>query len=125
MQNISIEKKIHDYVFCFIGYVVRYVRTLWSMLFHPQRILAIRSSTGTPYLSRPEAFLVTNIVLSYSVAQLLGYDVPSFPLEIPQFKNLFGGYFFLIIRFILGLLIFLVILKRLVRFKNRENFFSA
>ena len=125
MQNISIEKKIHDHVFCFIGYIVRYVRTLWSMLFHPQRILAIRSSTGTPYLSRPEAFLVTNIVLSYSVAQILGYDVPSFPLEIPQFKNLFGGYFFLIIRFILGLLIFLVILKRLVRFKNRENFFSA
>ena len=48
------------------------------MLFHPQRILAIRSSTGTPYLSRPEAFLVTNIVLSYSVALQFRYIIYAF-----------------------------------------------
>lgn len=95
------------------------------MLFHPQRVLPHSPSTGAPYLSRPGAFLVSNIVLSYSVAYLLGYSIPTFPLVIPQFNNLFGGYFFLIIRFILGLLIFLVILKWFLRYKNYERFFSA
>ena len=105
--------------------IKRYFKTLLGLLFYPHKTLDELSLTSNSlYFTKPGTFFVINIILAYSIGQFVGYEVQIFPFPIPILKNIFGGYTFLILRFVLGLFIFLLILKFFMKFKSSDKFIS-
>jgi len=119
-----LEKTINIKVFTILRFVSRYSKTLWNLLFFPRKTFTILGSSFNSNYMKPGAFLVINIILSYLVSQLLGYTIPAFPFEIPFLSNRFGSYSFLVLRFILGLFLFLAIVKFLIRHESFEKYIS-
>ncbi|MFH1703246.1 MAG: hypothetical protein ABIB41_07420 [Nitrospirota bacterium] len=112
------EKENHKIVFGIATYVIRYIATFWSILFYPKRTLSDINSTD---LTKPGAFLLINILLSLLVAQFIGYEIAQFPINNPSIQR-FTGNSFILVRFFLGLSIFLLILKFFLKWKNLNSF---
>ncbi|OGW39684.1 MAG: hypothetical protein A2Y97_13760 [Nitrospirae bacterium RBG_13_39_12] len=125
MQN---EKKTHKYIFGLVRYISVYFNTIWSMLFYPKKTLTNHFSMDrSPDLMKPGAFLMTNILLTHSVYAIFGYEGPEFPFKVSFLKNIipsYVNYTFSIASIILGLTIFFLIMKRVMKNKNLDDFLN-
>ncbi len=116
------EKELHDRVFTLLGAIGRFLTTYRSFIVHPKNAFSRLFSSQNNQLTKPGAFLVANIGFSYLLGKSIGYDLPPFPLDIPALQNLAGSYSFVIFRFLLGIFVFLVILRWIIRYKSAESF---
>jgi hypothetical protein len=121
MQN---EKKTHKYVFGLVRYIGVYFNAIWSMLFYPKKTLTNHfSMPRSPDLMKPGAFLMTNILLILLVYAIFGYEGTEFPFKVSFLKNImpsYVNYTFSIVSTILGLTIFFLIMKRVMKIKNLD-----
>ncbi len=117
------EKETHEKVFALVTYIIRYIETCSTILLHPKRTFANYNSIA---LTKPGPFLIINILLSYSIGKIIGiYTIPEFPFEIHFLQNSFGGYAFITTRFILGFILFLLLLKCFIKYKKIDSFISV
>ena len=79
------EKGVHARVYNFTIRVFRYFETLFSILLHPQKTF---DNYRPDLLTKPGTFLVINILLSYSIGELIGYKSPSFPFDMQIFTQM-------------------------------------
>lgn len=129
MFKIQNEKKTHKYIFGLVRYIGVYFNTIWSMLFYPKKTLTNHfSKYRSSDLMKPGAFLMTNILLNYSVGEIFGYNIPEFPFKVSFLKNIIASYAvnyaFSIASIVLGLTIFFLIMKRVMKNKNLDYFIT-
>lgn len=112
MPKNKIEKSIHEKVLGALIFIVSYFRVEWSMLFYPKKTFAELLKIKTSTLSfAGGAFLVANILLAQFVGGLIGYRVEKFPFELPWVYEWLGDSSLLILRYLLGILVFLSLLR--------------
>lgn len=93
MFEIQNEKKTHEYIFGLVRYIGVYFNTIWSMLFYSKKTLTNHfSENRSPALMKPGAFLMTNILLNYSVGAISGYEGHEFPFKVSFLKNIIPSY---------------------------------
>jgi len=119
--NDDMEKETHEKVLGIVTYVFRYCETFWDMLFHPKRTLSTANSGN---LTKPGAFLVANIVLSFLIAQFINYEISTFPIDNPALQRL-TGFSFVFIRYLFGIAVFLMLLKKSMKWKNMNAFVAS
>jgi hypothetical protein len=125
------ERKIHGRIFDVEFCIVRYCRTSWGMLAHPSDTLMVLSSANeSPSLVLPGLFLIFNIILASLLAQILGYEIAIFPFTSANLKDS-GTWNWLtkngfpvlqFIQFIVGLTVFVFILRRALKHDNLDTF---
>lgn len=121
MVEYKKEEKHHDLVINFIVNVFLYLSTFKKMLLLPRKTFLEFFMTKNPPLIKPGYFLIINIVIIYLIGQLLGYE-PKNPFNFSPLSNLLSGYSFIVIKYIVGLFIFLYILKIFSKQKNLYSF---
>jgi hypothetical protein len=113
-------KKVSD----FIEFIPRYFHTLLSILIHPQKTfntLLLKKNDSS--FTKPATFLGANIILSILLAKGLGYSYRDFPFQPAWFDNYsWSDLFFVSIRLLLGILLFLFLIKLLIGYKKRDDF---
>ena len=112
-----------DLVVDFIVNVFLYLSTFKRLLLSPRRTFLNLSITNrsSPLLIKPGYFLIANIVITYLIGQFVGFK-PQNPFNFTPLNNLLSGYSFIAIRNILGILIFLYILKFFTKQKSLQAF---
>ena len=123
------EEKSHGYLFGLVRYISIYLKTLWSMLFYPQRTLTCYfSKRSSSDFMKPGAFLVTNIFLTYFIGEIIGYKVPQFPFKVSFMNNTIVSnsvnYAFSIASVIFGLTVFFLVMKGVMKNRNLNYFIS-
>ncbi len=118
------EKHLASVIYTPLNLLNVYFTTLSAMTFHPRKTLSNLSSPEDHRYAIPGFFLVANIFLSYLIGQVIGDEVPKSPIDIPILANLYGGYCSVIIRFSLGIFVFLTILRLFMKRKNSDAFIS-
>jgi hypothetical protein len=76
---------------------------------------------------KPGAFLMTNILLTHSVYAIFGYEGTEFPFKVSFLKNIipsYVNYAFSIASIILGLTIFFLIMKHVMKNKDLDYFIN-
>lgn len=112
-----------DLVVDFIVNVFLYLSTFKRLLLSPRRTYLNLSITNhsSSLLIKPGYFLIANIVITYLIGQFVGFK-PRNPFNFTPLNNLLGGYSFIAIRYILGILIFLYILKFFTKQRSQQTF---
>jgi hypothetical protein len=122
--NPNTEKEdSRDLVVDFIVNVFLYLSTFKRLLLSPRKTFLNLSiaNRSSPLLIKPGYFLIANIVITYLIGQFVGFK-PKNPFNFAPLNNLLSGYSFIVIRNILGILIFLYILKFFTKQKNLQTF---
>ena len=117
------EKQLHDKVFTVLKTVSRFLTTYRAFLFHPRRSFLTFFSSSRTEFTKPGFFLIANIFFCFLLGHKIGYELPPFPLDLPFSQNPVGSFSFVAVRFLLGILIFLLIFRWLIRYKNPNSFF--
>jgi hypothetical protein len=112
-----------DLVVDFIVNVFLYLSTFKRLLLSPRSTYLNLSITNysSPLLIKPGYFLIANIVITYLIGQFVGFT-PINPFNFTPLNSLLSGYSFIAIRYILGILIFLYLLKFVTKQKSQQTF---
>jgi hypothetical protein len=120
------QKQSKDTVFSLLMDIGRffttYPRTYLAFLFHPRSSFSKFFSSSRSQFTKPGVFLGANICFCLLLGHCIGYELPPFPLDLPFLQNIGGRYFSVIFTFLLGILIFLEIFRRLIRYKSFNSF---
>lgn len=115
MANKPIQEVIHKKVITLTILIADYFKTFLAVLVHPKVTYDELSMEGNrSELMKPGAFLIANILIFHSIDYFFGYNIPKFPFKT-LVPNPFGNFPFLILRYIIGTLLFLTILKLFIK----------
>ena len=124
-------EKFTDWMKFFIydlpAYIINYFKTFFVLLFHPRRTFKNLPALD---LMGPREFLFINILLLYFIGKIIGYEFPHFPFKIPkealQIPFFYGlsTFLLLLLRFIIGILIFSFLLGLFLKIKDIKNYIS-
>jgi hypothetical protein len=115
------ERQLRDKVFALFWIIRRFLTTYRAFLSHPRSSFSNYFSSPSQF-TKPGFFLLANICFSFLLGHLIGYELPPFPLDL-SFLQIPGSYPVVIFRFLLGIYVFLLIFKWLIRYKNFNSFF--
>ena len=113
---ISSEKRLQDRFDDVLGFIVSYFPTLWMVIRTPRinlpKLLPPDEKSQKGML--PGAFLITNILLVFSIYKLFGCSLPVYYFEFNWITNLPVA----LLRYLLGLLVFSILLLLTVSRKD-------
>lgn len=119
----QLESFIHKKFFDAVIYVIDYFRIEWGVIFHPRRTLAEAfGNKGSKFLYKTGAFLFANFVLSFFI--LGGDPATEFPFKVSWLSNQFGESFILVVRYVVGIAVFLGLLQLLIK-RSKMNVLST
>lgn len=123
MPRNKIEEELGKKILEFIEFIPRYFKTVWFVIVYPKRTFSsLSTNDNSAELLMPEAFLVINILLSSSIGAMIGYRFPKFPFQPLWLHNYLGDLGFLTLRYLLGFLILLFLIKWLIAYREHDSF---
>lgn len=116
MANNPIQEEIHKKFNSIPVLIGDYFKTLFAVLVHTEATYDKLSIEGIrSVLMKPVAFFITNILIASSIDHFFGYDIPKFPFETTLIPNLLGNFPFIVLRYLLGILLFISIFKLFIK----------
>lgn len=123
MPGNKSEDELGKKIINFIEFIPRYFKTLWFVLIHPQTTFnSLLFKENNSSFTKPETFLGINIILSISIGSILGYSFPKIPFQPSWLQYPLADMAFLIIRLLLGILLFLFLIKWIVGYRDNDSF---
>jgi hypothetical protein len=123
MPGNKIDEELGKKILEYIEFIPRYFTTLWLVIAHPKKTFnSLSTKNNSLKLLMPATFLGINILLSTVIGYMIGYTFPKFFFQPPWLRSYWGDLSVITLRYLLGYLILLFLIKWLIGYREHDSF---